>query len=81
MTDDLIVRENAKESLNFYINIYIYALTLFALTLVNVNLFIFGFLMIILLFTGSLILAIVALTKVLNNPSQPYHYPFIFRLF
>lgn len=74
-TKDSIVKENAKESLNFHINVYIYALIFIALIFVFI-----GIPLLILLGIASFILPILALLKVVDNPNQPYHYPFIFRL-
>ena len=76
ITNDSIVKENAKESLNFHINLYIYA---FIFTLL---IFVFiGIPLLIILGIASLVMPIIALIKVLDNPSEPYRYPFIFRLF
>ncbi len=80
LTDDSIVKDNAKESLNFHINIYIYA-------------FIFGILiwfgcrfpfsdipLLVLLVIVTVVMAIIAILNVKSNPNKPYRYPFIFRL-
>jgi uncharacterized Tic20 family protein len=74
-TDDSVVKANAKESINFHINLYIYALISAFLILVLI-----GIPLLIGLSIGSFIMPIIALIKVLDNPSQPYRYPFIFRL-
>jgi uncharacterized protein len=74
-TDDSVVKANAKESLNFFINLFIYGIIAFVLTFVLI-----GFLMYIILFAVSVILPIIAVIKVINNPEEPYRYPFIFRL-
>ncbi len=74
-TKEPIVKENAKESLNFHINLYIYALIFVVLTLVLI-----GIPLLVLLGIISFSMPIIALLKVLNDPSQPYRYPFIFRL-
>lgn len=75
VTDDPIVKANAKEALNFHINLYIYAFVSILLTVVLI-----GFLFLAILGIVSLIMPIIALIKVLDDPSQPYRYPFIFRL-
>lgn len=74
-TDDAVVKANAKESINFHINLYIYALIFTALIFVVI-----GIPLLIGLGIASFILPIIAVVKVLDNPSQPYRYPFIFRL-
>ncbi len=75
MSDDSIVKANARESLNFHINLYIYALISIVLIIVFI-----GIPLLILVGTVSFIMPIIALIKILENPSQPYRYPFIFRL-
>jgi uncharacterized Tic20 family protein len=74
-TDDAVVKANAKESINFHINLYIYGLVFVLLSFVLI-----GIPLLIGLGIASFILPIMALVKVLDNPSQPYRYPFIFRL-
>ena len=74
-TDDSVVKANAKESINFHINLYIYGLVFVLLILVFIGIPLF-----IGLSIASFIMPIIALIKVLDNPSQPYRYPFIFRL-
>lgn len=74
-TDDAVVKANAKESINFHINLYIYGLVFVLLSFV-----IIGIPLLVGLGIVSFILPIMALVKVLDNPSQPYRYPFIFRL-
>jgi uncharacterized Tic20 family protein len=90
-TNNSVVRANAKESLNFHINFYIYSFFIGLLFLLVffyswwVNPFWHNALNIILYLMIGLgivtyIMAIMALIKVLSNPSQPYRYPLIFRL-
>lgn len=77
--NDNVVKANAKESLNFHLNVWIYGLVLVALALTIINfrlLFLFVFLLVI----ATLILPIFAIIKILKNPQKPYRYPFIFRL-
>lgn len=73
--DDPVVKENAKESLNFHINLYIYALIFILLIFV-----IIGIPLLVLLGIASFIMPIIALIQVLDNPDRPYRYPFVFRL-
>lgn len=73
--DDPIVKDNAKESLNFHINLYIYGILFGLLCFVLI-----GFPLLLILVIVSFIMPIIALVKVLENPDKPYRYPFIFRL-
>ncbi len=73
--DDPVVKANAKESLNFHINLYIYALIFVLLIFVVI-----GIPLLIVLGIISLIMPIIAIVQVLSDPNQPYRYPFVFRL-
>lgn len=75
LSDDPVVKENAKESLNFHINIYIYAIVFILLSLVLIGL---PFLAV--LFLLSWVMPIVAIIKIFGNPERVYRYPLIFRL-
>jgi uncharacterized protein len=75
-TEDSVVKNNAKESLNFHINLYIYAFVFALLTVV-----IIGFPLLMILIIVSIIMPIIAIVRVLDRPDLPYQYPFIFRLF
>lgn len=75
ISDDPVVKDNAKESLNFHINLYIYAAIFGLLALVVI-----GLPLLILLGIASFVLPIMAIIQVLGNPDRPYRYPFIYRL-
>ncbi len=75
-TSDSVVKANAKESLNFYINLFIYGIISGILCIVFI-----GFLLLGLLGIISFIMPIIAIVRVLDNPDEPYRYPFIFRFF
>lgn len=75
LSTDSIVKDNARESLNFHINIYIYALVFSALIFIIIGIPLLGILGLI-----SLIMPILAIVKVIGEPNIPYRYPFIFRL-
>ena len=75
MSEDLVVKENARESLNFHINLYIYAIIFGILTLVVI-----GIPLLIILGIASVVMPIIALVNVLSNPNYAYRYPFIFRV-
>lgn len=78
ISDDPIVKDNAKESINFHINVWLYE------TLIGVASFLsFGLLGLILFPLWFLIhwsLTIVAILSVLRQPNESYRYPLIFRL-
>jgi uncharacterized Tic20 family protein len=74
--EDSVVKENAKEALNFHINLYIAAFICVLLISVLIGiplLFIVGLI--------SFVMPIIGIVSVINNPSKPYRYPFIFRFF
>jgi len=74
-TDNSVVKANAKEAINFHINLYIYVLVFGLLSVILI-----GIPLLIGLGIVSFIMPIIALVKIVDNPSQPYRYPFIFRL-
>lgn len=79
ITDDWVVKDNAREALNFHINLYVYAALamIFFFSVVGIPVaIVIG----IALAICSWLLPIVAIVKVLDRPSQPYRYPFILRL-
>lgn len=75
LSEDPVVKGNARESINFHINIYLYGLIFGLLTVVLI-----GFPLLFILVAVSWILPIVAIVKVLGDPTLIYRYPFIFRL-
>ena len=75
LTDDSVIKDNAKESLNFHINIYIYAIVFGILIWLLI-----GIPLLVLLGIVSLVMPIIAVLNVMSNPNKPYRYPFIFRL-
>ena len=74
-TEDRVIKQNAKESLNFHINIYLYAILFIILIFLVV-----GIPLLILLGILSFVMPIIAIMNVFENPDKPYNYPFIFRL-
>ncbi|PMB18872.1 DUF4870 domain-containing protein [Fischerella thermalis] len=75
ISNDPIVKENAKESLNFHINLYIYGIIFGLLSIILIGVpFLIG------LWIVSLIMPIIAIVRVLSGPNIPYRYPLIFRL-
>ncbi|NJM69164.1 MAG: DUF4870 domain-containing protein [Scytonema sp. RU_4_4] len=74
-TNDPVVKENAKESLNFHINLYIYAIVFGLLVLVAIGIPLLAVLAIV-----SFLMPILAILHILDDPNSPYSYPFIFRV-
>jgi len=78
VSDDPVVKDNAKESINFHFNVWLYGGILAVLSFFTLGLL--GFILgpIYLLIHWGL--TILALVQVLGNPDQPFRYPVIFRL-
>ncbi|WP_017319289.1 DUF4870 domain-containing protein [Mastigocladopsis repens] len=78
ITDDPVVKDNAKEAINFHFNVWLWGAIIAVLIFVS-----FG-LLIPLAGLGYLLhwgLTIWAIFHVLNDPDKPFRYPFIFRVF
>jgi uncharacterized protein len=75
ISNDSVIKANARESLNFHINLYIYGIIFGLLVFIGI-----GIPLLIILWIVSLIMPIIAIIRVLNEPDVPYRYPFIFRL-
>lgn len=75
VSDDPVVKENAKEALNFHLNVWIYGIIFGVLTIVLIGFLLLGILQLV-----NVVLPILAILQALSNPDQPYRYPFIFRL-
>jgi uncharacterized protein len=78
VSEDPVVKESAKEAINFHINVWIYEAIVIALTVVT-----FGLLGLILgpiFFLFHWVPPVLAIIQSLSNPNQSYRYPFIFRL-
>ncbi len=75
VSEDPVVKANARESLNFHINTYIYAALFWLLIFVLI-----GFPLLVLLGIATFVLPLMAIVKVLTHPNQPYRYPFLIRL-
>lgn len=75
VSDDPVVKENAKEALNFHFNVWLYGIIFGVLTIVLIGFFLLGILQLV-----NLVLPVLAILQALSNPDKPYRYPFIFRL-
>ena len=75
VSDDPIVKENAKEALIFHFNVWLYGIIFGVLTIVLIGFFLLAILQVV-----NVVIPILAILQCLSNPDQPYRYPFIFRL-
>ncbi len=75
ISDDPVVKDNAREAINFHFNVWLYGVILIPLSFLT-----FGLAGGIwwLLHWG---LTIWAIAHCLSTPDQPFRYPFIFRIF
>jgi len=75
ISNDPVVKDNAKEAINFHFNVWLYGLILIPLSFITFGL------------AGGLWwlahwgLTAWAIVHCLNTPDQPFRYPFIFRPF
>ncbi|MGD1703971.1 DUF4870 domain-containing protein [Dapis sp. BLCC M229] len=82
LTDDSIVKDNAKEYINFHINIYIYAFIFCILIWLGWRfpfsdiplfaLFPLGIPLLVWLLIPTVVMAIIAILNVKSNPNKPY---------
>jgi uncharacterized Tic20 family protein len=79
VSDDPVVKENAKEALNFHINVWVYGGIIAFLCAILIGYLLLPILL-PLLFLFHWVLPILAILQSLGNPNQSYRYPFIFRL-
>ncbi|MEA5509000.1 DUF4870 domain-containing protein [Crocosphaera sp. UHCC 0190] len=75
ISDDATIQSNAKEVLNFHLNIWLYGIIFGILTLI-----IIGWLLLGILGIFTLIMPILAIIQVLSDPNKIFRYPFIFRV-
>ncbi len=86
ISDDPVVKSNAKESINFHFNVWFWA-TLIGIPIAIISFITFGiggflfFPVVVLGFAIHWGLTIWALFHCLTQPDEPFRYPFIFRLF
>ncbi|NJM72168.1 MAG: DUF4870 domain-containing protein [Scytonema sp. RU_4_4] len=77
VSEDPVVRENSKESINFHLNVWLYGAIVTALTWVTLGLLLPLAGLWFLIHQG---LTIWAIFHVLSDPDKPFRYPFIFRV-
>lgn len=75
ISDDETVKENAKEALNFHLNIWLYGIIFGILTWILI-----GWLFLAVLGVANIVLPILAILQVWKDPYKVFRYPFIFRV-
>ena len=78
ISDDPVVKENAKEAINFSFNVWFWGVVIGILSFLTLGLL--GFFLIPLGFIWHWGFSIWAVVSTLNNPDEPFRYPFILRL-
>lgn len=85
--DDPIIKQTAKETLNYHFNIWLYGVIagtlVFFFTALIITIpvaWIIGGAFAIFAFFFTLVPPIFGILATLNNPNEPYRYPFIWRL-
>jgi len=76
LSQDSIVKQNAKAALNFHINLWAYEVAFILLTVVLI-----GYPLLVVLGLVNLVMPIVAIVRVLGDPDRAFRYPFVFRVF
>ena len=74
-TKNSVIKANAREALNFQITLFIAAFIATLLVFVVIGWFIFPIIGLV-----SIILPIIAIVKVLEQPERPYRYPLTLRI-
>ena len=78
VSDDPVVKDNAKEAINFHINVWVWSAVVAALTFVTLGLL--GFILGPLLLAVYCGLAIWAIVHAVTQPDSVFRYPFILRV-
>jgi hypothetical protein len=78
VSDDPVVKENAKEAINFHLNVWLYGAVIGVLAILTLGLL--GFILGPIFYLVHWGLTIWAIISTLGNPDQAFRYPFIFRL-
>lgn len=76
ISDDPVVKANAKEAINFHFNVWFWGLIILLLTFVLI-----GFILAPIWFLLHWGLTIWAIVHCVGNSNQPFNYPFIVRVF
>jgi hypothetical protein len=78
VSEDPIVKENAKEAINFHLNVWVYEAIVIALTFLTLGLL--GLILGPIFYLFHWIPPILAILQCLGNPNASYRYLFIFRI-
>jgi uncharacterized Tic20 family protein len=78
VSEDPVVKENAKEAINFHLNVWVYEVIIGALVFITFGLL--GIVLLPLFFLFHWAPPVLAIIKSLGNPNESYRYPFIFRV-
>ncbi|PZO38998.1 MAG: DUF4870 domain-containing protein [Shackletoniella antarctica] len=76
LSNDSVVKESAKESINFHFNVWLYSVIFGLLTFVLI-----GWPLLAILWIAQLVLPILAIIHSISKTDTAYRYPLIFRLF
>jgi uncharacterized Tic20 family protein len=78
VSDDPVVKENAKEAINFHFNVWLYGIIIGILAFLTLGLL--GLLLAPIFYLVHWGLTLWAIVHTLGTPDEPFRYPFIFRL-
>ncbi|HIK43679.1 MAG TPA: DUF4870 domain-containing protein [Leptolyngbyaceae cyanobacterium M65_K2018_010] len=76
LSTDSVVKESAREAINFHFNVWLYSIIFGLLTFVLI-----GWPLLAMLWIAQLVLPIMAILHSFRTPETVFRYPFIFRLF
>ncbi|MBV8887707.1 MAG: DUF4870 domain-containing protein [Chroococcidiopsidaceae cyanobacterium CP_BM_RX_35] len=78
ISEDPVVKDNAKEAINFHFNVWVYGIIIGVLAFLTLGLL--GLILAPIFYIVHWGLTIWAIVHTLGNPDEPFRYPFIFRL-
>jgi uncharacterized protein len=78
VSEDPVVKDNAKEAINFHLNVWVYEAIIGVLAFLTLGLM--GFILGPIFFLFHWVPPIFAIIQSLGNPNQAYRYPFIFHV-
>ncbi|MGF1570253.1 MAG: DUF4870 domain-containing protein [Nodosilinea sp.] len=76
LSDDSVVKDSAKEAINFHFNVWLYTVIFGLLTFILI-----GWPLLAILWIVQLVMPILAIFHSFKSPDTVFRYPFIFRLF
>lgn len=78
VSEDPVVKENAKEAINFHFNVWLYGIIIGILAFLTLGLL--GLILAPIFYLVHWGLTLWAVVHTLGTPDEPFRYPFIFRL-